>query len=394
MNRLIILLLTIGAFLAGTAEYIIAGVVDMVAYDLQVSIALAGQLVTAYALAYAIGAPLVVMLTARMERKKVMVAAIGLFIIGNLIAWWSPNFIMLFVSRLLLGVSGGVYTVVAMSTVFKLVSPEKLGNAIGTLTMGISGSLVFGVPLGVALSGWIGWQGSFAVLATASFIVMLGIVRLIPAIAGGEAIPFKQQFAVFKNRKIVSGYFITLFWIAGYAITYTFLIPFLRETVNMDTAAVSLTLFILGIFAMAGSRLGGYGADRWGLVKTVVISMSIHALALLLLPIMNIAMLSTITIVAVWVGSAWMTSPTLQTYFIQQTPASPDLALSLNTSVLQFGIAVGAGFGGVAVNAAGSVAVTPWIGGGLVILGMIAAWISFSIQHTPSAGQHENRETV
>lgn len=70
MNRLIILLLTIGAFLAGTAEYIIAGVVDMVAYDLQVSIALAGQLVTAYALAYAIGAPLVVMLTARMERKK------------------------------------------------------------------------------------------------------------------------------------------------------------------------------------------------------------------------------------------------------------------------------------------------------------------------------------
>jgi len=67
----------------------------------------------------------------------------------------------------------------------------------------------------LALSDLIGWQGSFAVLATASLIVMLGIVRLIPAIAGGEAIPFKQNFAVFKNRKIGSGYFITLFWIAG-----------------------------------------------------------------------------------------------------------------------------------------------------------------------------------
>ncbi|MGG3641306.1 hypothetical protein [Bacillus gobiensis] len=75
-----------------------------------------------------------------------------------------------------------------------------------------------------------------------------------------------------------------------------------------------------------------------------------------------------------------MTSPTLQTYFIQQTPESPDLALSLNTSVLQFGIAFGAGFGGLIVNSTGTVTNTPLLGGCLVIVGMIAAFASFSIQ--------------
>ncbi len=380
MSRWSIYLLTVGAFLAGTAEYMIAGVVDMVAHDLQISVALAGQLVTAYALAYALGAPVVVMLTARLERKKVMTAAICVFILGNIIAWWSPNFTVLLGSRILLGLGGGVYTVVAMSTVSKLVSSEKLGNAIGTLTMGISGSLVFGVPLGVVLSGWLGWRSAFGVLAVASLIIMLGILRLIPSLPGGKAVPFKQQFSVLRNRKIVSGFFITLFWIAGYAVAYTFLTPFLRETVNMDTAAISITLFVLGVFAMLGSRLGGYGADRWGVIKTVLISMSIHAVALLFLPILNATIVSAIAIVALWIGSAWMTSPTLQTYFIQQTRHSPDLVLSLNTSVLQMGIALGAGFGGIVVNAVGTVAMTPWIGAGVVMLGIAAASISFSLR--------------
>ncbi|GIP31701.1 MFS transporter [Paenibacillus sp. J2TS4] len=382
-------LLTVGVFLAGTAEYMIAGVLNMVSTNLQISIALAGQLVTAYALANAIGAPVIVMLTARADRKKVMIGAMCLFTAGNLIAWWSPNFAVLLGSRILLGLSGGIFTVVAMSTVSKLVPPGKLGNAIGILTMGLSGSLVFGVPLGVALSGWVGWRAAFSVLAAANLLIMIGIARLIPALPGRKAIPFKQQSAIFRNRKVVSGFFMTLFWIGGYAVAYTFLTPFLRETVNMDTAAISMTLFVLGVFAMLGSRLGGYGADRWGVVKTVVVSLIIHAVALSFLPLLNGTMVSTIMIIAIWIGSAWMTSPTLQTYFIQQNPQSPDLALSLNTSVLQLGIAMGAGFGGIVVNATGTVTTMPWIGAGVVILALAAAAISFSLR--PSRGSEQGK---
>lgn len=381
MNRLNIYLLTIGTFLAGTAEYIIAGVVDMIAHDLQVPISLAGQLVTAFALAYAIGAPLMITLTARFERKKVMLASLFLFVLGNLIALWSPGFTTLMISRVFLGIGGGVYTVVAMSVASKLVPPEKLGSAIGTLTIGISGSLVFGVPLGVVVSEWLGWQMTFGLLAVLSLLIMIAIAYQVPSLSGGPSVPLKEQLSVLRNRKIASGFFVTLFWIAGYAMAYTFLTPFLRETVHMDTSAISMTMFVIGIFAMTGSRLGGYGADQWGVAKIVLFSMTIHALALIFLPVFNTTIVTAVVMVAIWIGSAWMTSPALQTYFIQQTPQSPDLALSLNTSVLQFGIALGAGMGGMIVNSTGTVINTPWLGGGIVLLGIVSAFVSFSIQN-------------
>jgi len=386
MNRLGIYLLTLGAFLAGTAEYIVAGVVDMIASDLEVTIALAGQLVTAFSLAYAIGAPLLVTLTSRFERKKVMLTAFSLFIIGNLIALWSPNFAVLMLSRVLLGLSGGVYTIVAMSVASKLVPPEQLGKAIGTVTIGISGSLVLGVPFGVAISGWLNWQMGFGILALVSLFLMIGITRVIPSLPGGESIPYKQQFSVIRNRKVISGFFVTLLWITGYATAYTYLTPFLRETVHMETFGIGVTMLILGLFAMIGSHLGGYGTDRWGPAKIAISSIIIHAIALLLLPVLTGTIVTVVIMVAIWIGSAWVTSPTLQTYLIQQTPAFPDLVLSLNTSVLQFGVALGAGLGGLIVNATGTVTNTPWAGGFILALAAVAAIVSFSI---PSRGNDQ-----
>lgn len=148
----------------------------------------------------------------------------------------------------------------------------------------------------------------------------------------------------------------------------------------MNTQAISLTMFVLGLFSMFGTRLGGYGADRWGIPKTALYSLVIHALALLLLPLAQLTVVMTVIIMAIWVGSAWMTSPTLQAYFIQQMPHSPDLSLSLNTSILQIGFAIGAGLVGLVVNFTGTVITAPMVGGSIVILGVIAAFISFRLK--------------
>lgn len=132
MSRIRIYVLMVGAFLAVTAELILAGVLHMVADDLQVSIAAAGQLVTVYALAFAIGTPIVVTLTMRLDRKKVMLMAMFFFIVADVLALWSPAFSILMASRILLGISGGVFTVVAMGAVSQLVSIDKIGSAMGT----------------------------------------------------------------------------------------------------------------------------------------------------------------------------------------------------------------------------------------------------------------------
>lgn len=379
-HRFSIYILMIGGFLAVTAELILAGVVHLIAEDLQVNIALAGQLVTAYAIAFAVGAPIVITLTVEFDRKKVMIASLLMFIIANLVACWSPNFLTLIGSRVLLGLSGGVFVVVAMSAISKLFPVQVLGNAIGTFMLGLSGALVLGVPLGVVISGWLNWRFAFGVLAGLSALVLLLVVRLIPSIPGGEAITFRQQLSVTRNGKVISGYFITLFWGAGYSTVFTFLAPYLTESVSMDISAISFTMFVLGIFSMIGTRLGGYSSDRWGVPRTVFSSMVIHAISLLMLPILTSTLVFALVMVAIWIGSAWMTSPALQTYFIRQSPQAPDLALSLNTSVLQIGFALGAGIGGIMVDVSGDISNVAWLGGCIVIIGILAALISFTMK--------------
>jgi DHA1 family putative efflux transporter-like MFS transporter len=377
MNRFGIYLLTVGAFLAVTAELMLIGVTDLVAYDLRVPISFVGYLVTAYALAFAIGTPIVITLTARLERKKVMLTAFFFFILANIVSYWSPNFTVLMFARALLGLSGGVFTVVAMGSVSKLVPPEKVGSAIGTIMMGLSGSLVFGVPLGTVLSGWINWQFAFGVIAILSALIWIGILLMVPVIQEGERTPILQQLAVFKSKRIVSGFLITLFVNAGSQTVYTFLTPLLQKTIQMNTWMISITMFILGVFSMIGSRLGGVGADRFGVTKTVYLSLIIHAIVLLFLPVFMVSIVTTIFVLSIWMCFQWMTSPAMQTYFVQQAPENPDLALSLNTSLTQLGIALGASLGGWIVNSTSDVMNTTWAGGWIVLLSIVAAWISF-----------------
>lgn len=132
----------------GTAEVIVAGILGMIAQDTNVSVGIAGQLVTVYAAVFAIASPLLISLTSKMERKKLLLLSFAVFIVGNLIAFFSPNFAVLIVSRIVLALSGGVFTVVALTVGSNLVAPEKRGNAIGIIIMGFSTALVVGAPDG------------------------------------------------------------------------------------------------------------------------------------------------------------------------------------------------------------------------------------------------------
>ena len=113
INQLIIILLALGAFVTGTAEFVVSGILELISFELDVSISIAGQLITIYSLSYAIGALILVMLTSKLDRKKVLLYAISIFILGNLVAFFSYNFVFLMLSRVIMAMSGGLYIVVA-----------------------------------------------------------------------------------------------------------------------------------------------------------------------------------------------------------------------------------------------------------------------------------------
>ncbi|MDK8190576.1 MFS transporter [Paenibacillus sp. UMB7766-LJ446] len=371
----IIYLLALGATVVGTAESIITGILDMVATDINVSIGLAGQLVSMYSIAYAVGTPILIAITSKTDRKKLLFIALLTFIIGNITAVLSPNFTILMISRVILGVSAGVFAVVALGIAAQIAPPEKRGSAIGTILMGTSLALVVGLPLGTLIGEYMGWRWIFAILGIITIIPIIAIVKAIPKMSGQETIPLSKQLAILKDFKVISGILASLFFITGYSVVSTYIAPLLRENAGLNSNTISLVLLGMGLMAVVGARVGGYGADKWGIARTLIVSLLIHAIALFFLPLAAVTFGGAMFILALWMLGAWTTAPAQQFYLVTMAPKSAEIILSLNSSAFHLGVALGAGLGGVVVERL-TLSSIGWVGGLIVVLATVFTVIS------------------
>ncbi|WP_053374493.1 MFS transporter [Paenibacillus sp. FJAT-27812] len=377
MNRIVIYILTIAVFLTATSELVVAGILNTLASQMQVSVALAGQLITAYSLAFAIGTPIVVSLTARIGRKELLLLAMLVFIAGNLTSFFSFGFTLLLISRLILGVSSGVLLVAAFSAAAKLATPEKIGSAIGTVILGFSTAMILGIPIGIALTDMFSWRVIFLLLAVGSIVILIGMALLLPKIEGDAPVPFRKQFTVLANPVILTALLLVLFREAGNSIMFTYLTSFLDSILHRSVSSTMFIMLAFGIAGAIGSRLGGSAVDKWGSVRIMVISMVSHVITLGLLPLAIRSFPVAITLLSLWVMSMFIMGPATQTYFIEKAPQSSNLVISLNTSVTQIGLAIGAGVGGIAVTWNETVLYNPWMASAALFLAFIAAIISF-----------------
>jgi DHA1 family putative efflux transporter-like MFS transporter len=383
-----IYMLAIVSFLVGTSEYIIAGILDMIARDVGVSVAAAGQLITVFSIAYALGTPIMMALTARVERRKLMMVALSVFAVGNLIAVIFPGFISLMGSRVILAVSTGVFVVVALTVAANLAQPGKQGSAIATVVMGFSTSLIVGVPLGRVIASAYDWRTIFAGIGILGLLAMLVIFRTIPKTEGEEPVPLRSQLALLKSPQIAIALSITFFWIFGYAIVYTYISPFLLTITGMSERSVSIGLFAFGVASLIGSKLGGFGTDKWGIPRTLVGGMLLHSLALVLLSVFAHSAAFVFPLLMLWAFSAWSSGPTQQYYLITLSPEASGIMLSLNTSVLQLAMAAGAGLGGIIVENV-SLSSVSWLGAAGVAVAAGTAAVSFGLYRSRSRSREK-----
>ncbi len=361
--------------MVGTSEFIIAGILDIVAADVGVSVAAAGQLITVFSLAYAFGTPVLMALTARMERRKLMLVALALFFLGNAMAVFTTGFAMLLVSRIVLALSTGVFIVVALTVASKIAQPGKQGSAIATVIMGFSVALIVGVPIGRVVAGAYDWKLTFAGIGVLSLAAMLLILFTIPKSAAEAPVPLRTQLALLKNSRIAVALSVTFLWILGYSIVYTYISPFLLTVTGMSERMVSIGLFAFGLASLLGSQLGGFSTDRWGAPRTLVTGLLLHSAILFLLT--SFAQSSSIVMVMLilWAFSAWSTGPTQQVNLISMAPDASGIMLSLNTSMVQLGMAAGAGIGGIVVEQV-SLPAVGWIGGAGVGVAALTVLVS------------------
>ncbi|WHF27846.1 MFS transporter [Bacillus altitudinis] len=369
-NKTVVYLLALAAFLIGTIEYIITGIIQMVAHDLHVTTSTAGLLVTSLALSAAIGAPIVIALTINMDRRKILTWTLIIFILSNFITSISHSFEMVMITRVLQGISGGTAIVVAMAVATRLVERKKRGTAIGIILMGLSSSLVLGVPIGTFLSSMIGWKALFAAIGVITLIPLIVVYRRIPSMKEQEPVTLRMQLSILKDKRILLAVAVTLFYVGGYSTLFTYLTPFLQASANLSITEISGILLLAGICSFLGSSLGGMAADKKGPIFTIFSGITLQIMMLMLLAFVTGNLVVMVAVIMIWMIATWSTSPAQQLYLVTLVPKSPDIALSVNTSFIQFGFALGSGLGGIVLSRT-SILHLSWISAGTVLLALL-----------------------
>ena len=375
-----IYILAIVSFLVGTSQYIISGILDNISESLGITLAAAGQLITIFSLVYAIFTPVLMAITSRMDKRKLMIYSLGLFVIGNILAFVLPGYGFFIVSRIIMAFGAGMVVVTALTIAEKIAPKGKKASAIATVIMGLTASLIIGVPLGRMTSEVLGWKAVFGGIALLGLVAMVIISLTIPKIQVEKLTPLNQQLALLKKPKVVLGLAITFFWLGGYSIVYTYLSPYLLNISGVSDKLLSGVLLIFGIASLVGSKFGGFSTDRWGVRFTLIGGMILHITMLVLLSIVAHSYVGVLVILILWSFAAWSTGPTQQYHLATIEPESSSVLLGLNQSMMQLAMAAGAGIGGIFVERISLTSIT-W----LAALGVtIAIGLTILTSRSPS----------
>ncbi|MNW36891.1 Purine efflux pump PbuE [compost metagenome] len=367
-------ILAIVSFLVGTSQYIIAGILDQISATMGITVAAAGQLITVYSLAYAIGTPILMAVTAKWDRRKLLLSSLGLFAVANVLSFALPGFGMFIAARILMALGAGMVVVTALSIAAKIAPAGKQASSIATVTMGFTASLIIGVPLGRMISSAYGWKTVFLGIALTGIIALMVIVMTLPRLKGDQPIPLLQQFALLKKPEVALGLAITFFWGGGYSLAYTYISPYLLNVSGVGDNMLSSVLLAFGIASLIGSKIGGYSADKKGISFTLFGGMVLHGISLLLLPFAAHSLIAVFALLILWSFAAWTTGPTQQYNLVTLVPESSGVMLSLNQSTMQLAMAAGAGIGGVVVGQVSLASIT-WFGAAGVVIAIVAVYL-------------------
>ena len=376
MNKRVYLL-TIVSFVVGMVELIIGGILDLVADDLKISLGKTGLLISVFSIVFAVMGPILLSVTAKIERKKLTLLSLVIFLIGNFIAVLSSTFPVLMTARIISAASGSLLVVLCVTIASNIVEKEYRARAIGVVFMGISASLVLGVPIGLMLGNAFGWKAPFILIIVLTLFAMAGVALFMERIQPKPAIPIRKQMKTLKDNRILTAQLTSFLFLTGHLTLYGYLTPFLKTTLGLSGNWVSIVYLIFGVAAVAGGGLGGVASDRFGTRRTILISIMVFAVAMFVIPYTTVSFPLFLVIMVIWSMLSWGITPAQQSYLIELAPESSDIQQSLNNSALHLGIALGSSVGAYAIEQY-TVEVNATVGGIFILLALASAIFSMT----------------
>lgn len=258
-TKMALIALAMMFFGTGITEFIPVGLLPMFSQEFGVSLSEAGSTVSLYAFGVAVGGVILTSLTAQVNRKRLLVFAVALFIIGHVFTAMATSFTWLLVGRIMAAAAHGLFFAIASSVAVSLVAPNKSAGAIAFIFSGFTIATAFAVPLGTYLSEFLSWRVSFWGVVTVAALTLWLNLRYIPNNAGQivSKPSWGDQWKLITTPQIILSLVITVLGYGGTFATFTYLSPILQNITKISASAVSIVLIMYGIMIAIGNYLGG-----------------------------------------------------------------------------------------------------------------------------------------
>ncbi|MBV6817089.1 MFS transporter [Rahnella sp. PD12R] len=365
-----LLAMALTGFIAIMTETLPAGLLPQIAGGLDVSQAMAGQMITAYAAGSLMAVLPLVALTRGWNRRTALLTAIAGFLIFNTLTTFSTNFALTLFARWMAGAAAGLAWGLLASYARRMVPAHQQGRALSVAMLGAPVALSVGVPLGTWMGTLLGWRMAFGVMSAMTLLLVVWVLRKVPDYPGqeaGERQSLRQVILMPGVRSILA---VILLWMLTHNLLYTYIVPFLRLSGLADHADQILLVF--GIGALAGIGLTGILVDK-RLRQTLLTSLALFALISLLLALSSHSAPIVTLCVAVWGLTFGGAATLLQTAIADATGEHADMAQSMVVVAWNLAIAGGSLSGGILLETAG-IGVFPWAMQILLVAGLLIAW--------------------
>ncbi len=344
-----LLALAIGAFGIGVTEFAPMGMLPAIASDLQVSIPSAGLLISAYAMGVLIGAPIMTLTTSRVPRRSLLIALMGIFTVGNLLAALADSYATLLLARVVTSFNHGAFFGVGSVVAASVVAPEKRAGAVAGMFLGLTIATIGGVPLAAWVGETIGWRSAFGGIAGLGALAMASLWLALPKLPGAPHGNMKSEIRVLGRGAVLGALGLTVLGSSAMFTVFTYIAPILRTEAHASTEFVTGMLVLFGVGMTIGNVWGGRAADR-APERTLIVALALLSAVLIAFAgVMRWPLPAAIAIL-VWGFASFAIVPPLQMRVMEAAHDAPNLASAMNIGAFNLGNAIGAALGGGVIS--------------------------------------------
>ncbi|GGO68684.1 MFS transporter [Nonomuraea cavernae] len=369
--------LALGNFAIGTGMFVTAGLLTPISGDLGISLSAAGQLMTVFALAYAVLSPLLAALSARLSRRRLLLIALAVFVLGNVLSALAPTYPLVLATRVIAAAGAAMFTPTASGVATALSPPERRGRALALVMGGLAVSSAIGVPLGTWLGDVSGWRATLWLVAGLGVLGFAGVAAAVPDVATLATARLRERFEPLGDRKVLLVLGTQLLVFAGAFTAYTYI----GSLLDLPLTAI---LWAWGLGGVVGNQVGGRLTDRFGARRMVLIGLAAGTMATGLIPVANLALPVGLVWAFLWGVLGWLIAPAQQYRTVAVVPGNVPVGLGLLSSAQYVGLFVAGVAGGLALDWYGRVGVIA-LSTGFCLVALVFTLATYRREVAPAA---------